>query len=222
MYKHFVKRVLDILFSVILLPFVLLAIIILGPIIFLSDRGTIFYKAPRRGYKGKVFKMLKFRSMKMNAPVLRNEDGSVYTGKDDPRVTKIGRILRKTSVDELPQILNVLTGGMSFVGPRPTLASTDYSTLDDVRKKRLEVRPGITGYTQAYYRNSIPQDEKYRLDCEYVDKCSFGLDLKILGKTVGSVLKAENINADPATAKTATSAAETKSDAETAAPAEKG
>lgn len=217
MYRHFVKRLLDILFSLIGMPFVLLAILLVGPVIWLSDHGSIFYVAKRRGYRGKVFKMLKFRSMKMNAPVLRNEDGSVYTGKDDPRVTKIGRILRKTSVDELPQLINVFKGDMSFVGPRPTLASTDYETLDEVRKKRLEVRPGITGYTQAYYRNSIPQEEKYRLDCEYVDKCSFGLDVRILGKTFGSVLKAENINADPATAKTAASAENTTAEADASA-----
>jgi lipopolysaccharide/colanic/teichoic acid biosynthesis glycosyltransferase len=195
MYRHFVKRLLDILFSLIGMPFLLLAILIVGPMIWLSDHGSIFYVADRRGYKGKIFKMFKFRSMKMNAPLLRNADGSAYTGSDDPRVTKIGRILRKTSVDELPQLINVLKGDMSLVGPRPTLTGGKYEDLDMVGKKRLEARPGITGYTQAYFRNSISQEEKFRLDCEYADRLSLGLDLKILFKTICSVMKAENVNA---------------------------
>ena len=119
MYKHFFKRVLDILISLIALPFVILTIIIFGPIIFLTDRGPIFYCGKRIGRNGKAFKMIKFRSMKVNAPDIRLEDGSTYNGEDDPRVTKIGKFLRKTSIDELPQFLNVLFGQMSIIGPRP-------------------------------------------------------------------------------------------------------
>ena len=155
MYRKFIKRLLDIVISLMALPFVVLVIIVFAPIIWLTDKGPVFYNATRRGMNGKNFKMFKLRSMKVNSPVLRNADGSTYSGDDDPRVTKVGRIMRKLSIDELPQILNVLIGDMSFVGPRPTLASVPYEQLDDVRKKRLTVRPGITGYSQAYFRNSI-------------------------------------------------------------------
>ena len=109
--------------------------------------------------------------------------------------------MRKLSIDELPQILNVLIGDMSFVGPRPTLASVPYEQLDDVRKKRLTVRPGITGYSQAYFRNSITQDEKFAYDCHYVDHVSFLFDVKILIQTVLSVVRSRNINYKESTQK---------------------
>ena len=137
--------------------------------------------------------MFKLRSMYVNSPNLKNADGSAFSSANDPRVTKIGRIMRKTSVDELPQILNVFLGHMSFIGPRPTLAVTPYEELPEISKKRLQARPGITGYAQAYYRNSITQQEKFRHDCYYVDHVSFLLDIKILLQTVRSVLKQENI-----------------------------
>lgn len=194
MYKKFFKRFLDIVLSLIALPFVLLVIVIMAPFIYLEDRGPVFYNATRRGRNGKTFKMFKLRSMYVNSPDLKNPDGSTFNSDKDPRVTKIGRIMRKTSVDELPQILNVLIGDMSFIGPRPTLAKTPYAELSEIRKKRLTVRPGITGYAQAYYRNSITQDEKFKHDCYYVDNVSFVLDVKILFQTVFSVLKRENIN----------------------------
>lgn len=194
MYKKFLKRAIDIVLSLIATPFVLLAIIIMAPFIYLEDRGPIFYNATRRGRNGKTFKMFKLRSMYVNSPDLKNPDGSTFNSDNDPRVTKIGRLMRKTSVDELPQILNVLIGDMSFIGPRPTLANTPYEELPENRKKRLQVRPGITGYAQAYYRNSITQEEKFKHDCYYVDNVSFVLDVKILFQTVFSVLKRENIN----------------------------
>lgn len=194
MYKKFFKRAIDIVLSLIATPFVLLAIIIMAPFIYLEDRGPIFYNATRRGKDGKTFKMFKLRSMYVNSPDLKNPDGSTFNSDKDPRVTKIGRFMRKTSVDELPQILNVLIGDMSFIGPRPTLANAPYESLSEDRKKRLQVRPGITGYAQAYYRNSITQDEKFKHDCYYVDNISFAMDIKILFKTVSSVLKHENIN----------------------------
>ena len=201
MYRKFFKRFLDIVISLIALPFVGLVILIFAPIIWLTDKGPVFYNATRRGMNGKNFKMFKLRSMKVNSPVLRNADGSTYSGDDDPRVTKIGRIMRKLSIDELPQILNVLIGDMSFVGPRPTLASVPYEQLDDVRKKRLTVRPGITGYSQAYFRNSITQDEKFAYDCHYVDHVSFLFDVKILIQTVLSVVRSRNINYKESTQK---------------------
>ncbi len=124
MYKHFFKRFFDILVSLIALPFVLLVIIIMAPIIYINDPGPIFYNATRRGKNGKVFKMFKLRSMYVNAPDIRNEDGSTFNSDNDPRVTKIGRIMRKTSIDELPQILNVLLGHMSYVGERGIIETT--------------------------------------------------------------------------------------------------
>ncbi len=133
--------------------------------------------------------------MKVNAPDIRNADGSTFNGENDPRVTKIGRIMRKTSLDELPQLLNVLFGDMSLIGPRAFLGTSKktYEEMDEKRRKRLLVRPGITGYSQAYYRNSIGLDKKIEYDCYYVDHVSFFMDIKILIKTVMSVLKHENI-----------------------------
>ena len=200
MYKKIGKRLIDLVISIIGLPFFGIIFIIFAPIIKLTDNGPVFYNAERLGWKGKVYKMYKFRSMRVNAPDIRNADGSTYNGDDDPRVTKIGRIMRKTSVDETPQILNVLKGDMSIIGPRPFVTThyEGYNKLDEKRKKRLEVRPGITGYSQAYYRNSIGQQEKIDNDCYYVDHVSLGLDVKIFFQTIRSVLKRENIYVDSA------------------------
>lgn len=194
MYKRFFKRFCDIVFSLPALLVFVLAFIFVAPAIFFTDRGPVFYVAVRRGRNGKTFRMIKFRSMRVNAPDVRNADGSTYTGADDPRVTKIGRLMRRTSVDELPQFINVLKGDMSIIGPRPRLAGGTYEELDDLRKKGLSVRPGITGYSQAYFRNSIPQEEKFRNDAYYAEHVSFPFDLKIFFKTVLSVLGAKNIN----------------------------
>ena len=193
MYRCFFKRFFDIAFSLALLPFALLTVVFTAPFIFLCDRGGVFYVAKRRGKDGKVFGMLKLRSMYVNAEEIRNVDGSVYTGKNDPRVTPVGRVIRRLSLDELPQILNVLKGDMSFIGPRPHLATTDYETLDPRRKKRLTVRPGITGYSQAYYRNSADMDTKIDGDCFYAENLSLILDIKIIFKTVGTVLTGRGI-----------------------------
>ena len=163
------------------------------PLIWLTDRGPTFYNAQRVGLNGKIFKMFKFRSMKVNAPDIRNTDGSTFNSSDDPRVTRIGRFMRKTSIDEIPQILNVLIGDMSFVGPRPVLPGKPYAEYDEVRRKRLTVRPGITGYSQAYFRNSVGQEEKFLQDCYYTDHVSLLFDLKILFHTAYSVLKRENV-----------------------------
>ena len=194
MYSCFFKRFIDILLSLLALPFVFLTVLVVAPFIFFEDKGPLFYNAVRRGRYGKKFKMFKLRTMYVNAPDIKNADGSTFNSDQDPRVTKIGRFLRKTSIDELPQILNVLIGDMSFIGPRPTLAITPYEELPEINKKRLLVRPGISGYAQAYYRNSITQQEKFEKDCYYVDHVSFLLDIKILLKTVVSVLRRENIN----------------------------
>lgn len=194
MYKKFVKRLLDIILSLIMMPFVILITIIMAPIIYISDPGPVFYNALRRGLNGTPFKMFKFRSMYVNSPDIRNEDGSTYNAEDDPRVTKIGKFMRKTSIDELPQLYNVLLGNMSFVGPRPTLATKSFDEIEVERRHRYDVRPGITGYSQAYFRNSISQEDKFRYDLYYVDNVSFVLDIKIILKTVQSVLLRKNIN----------------------------
>ena len=172
MYKHFFKRLFDLIIALFALPFVLLLILIMVPLIWLTDRGPTFYNAQRVGLNGKIFKMFKFRSMKVNAPDIRNTDGSTFNSSDDPRVTRIGRFIRKTSIDEIPQILNVLIGDMSFVGPGLGLPGIPYAEYDDVRRKRLTVRPGITGYSQAYFRNSVGQEEKFLQDCYYTDHVS--------------------------------------------------
>lgn len=116
MYFNFVKRFIDIIIGLLAFPFVLVLIIIMGPIIYFNDKGPIFYNAERLGLNGKPFKMFKFRSMFVNAPDIRNEDGSTYNGDDDPRVTKVGRFMRKTSLDEIPQFLNVLLGDSGIIG----------------------------------------------------------------------------------------------------------
>lgn len=195
MYKKFGKRLIDIVIGVCALPFVLLVIIVFGPIIYFTDKGPIFYNANRLGKDGKPYKMFKLRSMKVNAPDIRNADGSTFNGDDDPRVTRIGRFMRKTSIDELPQFLNVLLGDMSIIGPRPTVSSTgiNLEAMDEIKRKHYSVRPGITGYSQAYYRNSISQDQKYINDAYYADHVTLLFDIKIFVKTVLSVIKRENI-----------------------------
>lgn len=128
--------------------------------IVLEDKGSIFYVAQRLGKNGKTYNMYKFRSMKVNAPDLRNEDGTTYNSEDDPRVTRVGKILRKTSLDETPQLLNVLIGNMSFIGPRPDLPGADREVYRKGDEVKLEVNPGLTGYSQAYYRNSSTLDQR--------------------------------------------------------------
>lgn len=192
MYKY-IKRLFDLIFALIALPFVLLIIVIIGPIIWFDDHGPIFYAGKRIGLHGKPFGMLKFRSMKVNAPDIRMENGDTYNGDDDPRVTKIGRFMRKTSIDEIPQFINVLFGDMSFIGPRP-----DTPDFLDVYKEKypaiLSIRPGITGYNQAYFRNSIDGEEKMKNDDYYAKHLTFVMDVKIVFKTIKTVLFRENIN----------------------------
>lgn len=193
MYKHFLKRVFDLIIGLLTLPFVVLFVVIIGPLIWFDDKGSVFYKAKRIAKGGGIFSMYKFRSMKVNAPDIRMENGDTYNGEDDPRVTKIGRFLRKTSIDEIPQFLNVLIGNMSFIGPRP-----DTPDFLEVYQKEfpaiLTIKPGITGYNQAYYRNSIDGGEKMKNDDYYAKNLTFIMDVKIVLKTIKTVLFRENIN----------------------------
>lgn len=198
MYVHFFKRLFDLIIGLVALPFVLLVVIILAPFIYFTDNGPIFYNATRAGKDYKPFKMFKLRSMYVNSPDLKNPDGSTFNSDNDPRVTPIGRFMRKTSLDEFPQFLNILKGDMSFIGPRPKLwkEGRKLEELEDNKRKSFMVKPGVTGYAQAYYRNSITQDEKFRWDAHYAENISFGMDVKIIFKTIKSVLFRENINTE--------------------------
>ena len=198
MYSSFFKRFFDFIGALLLFPFVLLVVIIFGPIIWLTDKGPVFYNALRAGKGYKPFKMFKLRSMYVNSPDLKNADGSTYNSDNDPRVTPIGRVLRKTSLDEIPQFLNILLGDMSFVGPRPKIfiqGRLDGETNENI-KKSFTVKPGITGYAQAFYRNSITQEEKFKWDAYYADHISLWMDIRIIWQTIVSVIAHKNINTE--------------------------
>lgn len=192
MYKKIFKRLFDLSIATMALPVWLIILIIFGSIIYFQDKGTIFYNAPRLGKDGRVFIMYKFRTMKLNAPDIRNKDGSTYNGEDDTRVTKIGKFLRKTSLDETPQLLNIIKGEMSFIGPRPDLPEHIELYIGSESRK-MEIRPGVTGYNQAYFRNSITWKYRIQNDIYYIDNLSFWFDLKILFKSIKTVLKREAI-----------------------------
>lgn len=192
MYLRFGKRVCDLVIGIVALPFVLLIIAVLAPIIHFEDKGPVFYNAPRVGKDGRDFKMYKLRSMRVNAPDLVMEDGSTYNGADDPRMTKIGAFMRRTSLDEIPQFLNVLKGDMSVVGPRPDLRrETELYEGDEGEK--LTVKPGITGYAAVYGRNSLPWHDRLALDVYYVRNVTFGLDVKVFFRTFSTVFKQEGV-----------------------------
>lgn len=195
MYKNCIKRLLDIFISLVGVLAFAVSFVFVAPIIWLTDKGPVFYNANRIGQNGKLFKMYKFRSMYVNAPDIRLADGSTYNGDDDPRVTPIGRFLRKTSIDELPQFLNVLVGDMSIIGPRPDPPDWLDKYPENIRIF-LTVRPGITGYSQAFYRNSADAETKMQNDAYYAKNCSFALDVKIFLKTVACVLMRENTYKD--------------------------
>lgn len=187
-----VKRLLGIVFSLIALPFVLILIVVVGLAIKIEDGGPIFYMASRIGRNGKIFKMFKFRSMKVDAPDIRMDDGSTYNAENDPRVTKVGRFIRKTSIDELPQILNILIGDMAWIGPRPDSASyLDKYTEEE--RQILSVRPGVTGWNQAINRNSVGTKEKLQNDIYYVKNMSLRLNLKIIWLTINTVLSSKDV-----------------------------
>lgn len=191
-YQIYIKRIIDIVLCLLALPVVLLITVPVAILIKLEDRGPVFYRSKRIGKGFCEFDMLKFRSMKVNAPDIRNEDGSTYNSADDSRVTHIGRILRETSLDEVAQVFCVLKGEMSIIGPRAGDVESKDTYEDDEKDKTL-VRPGITGYTQAYYRNSISVREKRLYDAWYAHNVSFFLDLKIFFKTILTVFKRDNV-----------------------------
>ena len=197
----FLKRLIDIVGSGLGILILIPVFLIIGILIKLEDpKGSVFFSQKRNGLNGKEFNMYKFRSMVHNAEDLleslmsKNEmDGPVFKIKDDPRITKIGKFIRKTSLDELPQLFNVLKGDMSLVGPRPLLV--DYlQYYNDEQIKRHNVLPGLTGWAQINGRNSITWEEKFKLDLWYVNNYSLKLDIKILFMTIYKVLKRDGIN----------------------------
>ncbi|WP_289039735.1 sugar transferase [uncultured Zobellia sp.] len=189
MYKHFIKRVLD--FFIALFGLMVAGPIIVFVIVFLavSNQGDVFFVQKRPGKNEKIFKIFKFKTMNDK----KDENGNLLP--DEVRLTPIGRFIRKTSLDELPQLLNVLKGEMSLIGPRPLLVS--YLPLyNDMQKKRHLVRPGITGWAQVNGRNAISWDKKFEYDVWYVENRSFWLDLKIVFLTIQKVIKSDGISSD--------------------------
>lgn len=186
----FIKRTIDIIGS-------LFGLIILSPILLIvmaaikiESRGPVVFAQERVGYKGKRFKMYKFRSMVENAEELKEKlkdqnemNGPMFKMKNDPRVTRVGRIIRKTSIDEIPQFVNVLKGDMSLVGPRPSLLK-EVEEFDDWMLRRLDVKPGLTCYWQVSGRNDIDFEEWMKLDIKYIEEQSILVDIKLILKTV--------------------------------------
>ena len=197
-FYDFVKRCFDIFCSLILIIVASPVLLLVAILVKVTDGGTIIYKAPRMGKGGKIIKVYKFRSMCMNADdikkTLSKEDLEKYEKEykleKDPRITKIGNIIRKTSLDELPQLFNVLFGTMSLVGPRPVLYE-ETLLYGENRDLLLKVKPGITGLWQVSGRNNISYSngERQAIELEYVEKRSFFFDIKILILTVGAVFK---------------------------------
>lgn len=192
MYKNFFKRFIDFCVALVAMPFVLLLCAGVWVAIKLDDGGPLFHMASRIGKDGRIFKMYKFRSMIVDAPDLRMADGSTYNSADDPRVTKVGKFLRKTSLDEIPQLINVLIGDMALIGPRPDSAFyLEHYTSEE--RVILTVRPGITGWNQAINRNSVGTKEKLQADIYYVEHLSVMFDCKVIWLTIKSVLSHKDI-----------------------------
>lgn len=191
MYK-FIKRTFDLVCSLIAFPIFCILYVIVGIAIKIEDRGPVFYMAERIGKDGTLLRMYKFRSMKVNSPNIVNPDGSTYNSPTDARLTKVGKFIRETSIDEIPQIINVIKGEMSLIGPR----ASEYDALPGYKEDeldKLKVLPGITGYTQAYFRNGLTTREKRLKDAWYANNASLWLDTKIFFKTIQTVLKRENV-----------------------------
>ncbi|WP_271766982.1 sugar transferase [Aquimarina algiphila] len=187
MYKFFIKRILD--FSIALVSLLLLSPVLLLLIFFLAiaNGGKPFFIQRRPGKKEKIFSIVKFKTMNDK----KDADGNLLPDKD--RITKIGAFVRKTSLDEIPQLFNVVLGQMSLIGPRPLIIAY-LPVYNEVQKKRHNVRPGITGWAQVNGRNSITWKKKFEYDVWYVENYNFLLDLKIIGLTLKKVIQKEDVN----------------------------
>ncbi len=188
MYKSFIKYFIDFIFS--LVGFLLLSpLFIIVTVALFFSKGKPFFFQARPGKNNKIFKVIKFRTMND----IKDENGNLLP--DDKRLTRIGKFVRKTSLDEIPQLLNVIKGDMSLVGPRPLLP--EYLPLyNEFQLKRHDVKPGITGWAQVNGRNTLSWGKKFEYDVWYVDNISFKLDLKILFLTLKKVFKSEGINSN--------------------------
>lgn len=194
MYTKFFKRVIDIVLSVIGITVCFIPMIITAIAIKIDSPGPVLFRQKRIGYKGKAFEIYKFRSMCQGA---EHTGTGVYSGADDMRVTKVGKIIRATSIDELPQLFNIIKGDMSFIGPRPPLTYHPWP-IEEYTEEQLhmfDARPGITGWAQVNGRKGVEWHKRIQLNCWYVDNMSLWLDIKILFTTFFKVLKNEdNVN----------------------------
>lgn len=196
MYKTTVKRTLDILISLVVLIVGAIPMAVVALLIRLESPGPAIFRQERIGKDGKVFEFMKFRSMCVGA---EHTGSGVYSGKNDARVTRLGKILRATSIDELPQLFNILRGDMSLIGPRPPLTyhPWSYEEYTDEQKRMFEVRPGITGWAQVHGRKGVEWHHRIELNVWYVDHVSFWLDVKIFFMTIFKVLSnADNVNVE--------------------------
>lgn len=195
--NYFLKRSVDLFVSLLVISILLPFFLFLAVFIKLDAMGPVFYTQPRKGFRGRTFLFYKFRTMVMDAEKklerlkkLSEREGPVFKMKDDPRVTRVGKFLRRYSLDELPQLLNVINGDMSLIGPRPQVL-WEAASYDDLAKKRLNVLPGLTGLWQVSGRADLTYEEMIRLDIYYLENWSLGLDLRILLKTIPVVLLAK-------------------------------
>ncbi|MEB8347228.1 sugar transferase [Flavobacteriaceae bacterium KMM 6898] len=187
MYMHIIKRIMDIVISLFILVLLSPVIIIVFIILFFTNNGRPFFYQSRPGKDEKLFKIIKFKSMNDK----KDKDGELLP--DAKRLTKVGLFMRKTSLDEIPQLINVIKGDMSLIGPRPLLIS--YLPLyNDQQRKRHHIKPGITGWAQVNGRNAISWQQKFEYDVWYVEHCSILLDLKILWMTFLKVVKRDGIS----------------------------
>ena len=190
----YIKRFLDIILSAMGLVILALPMLIVAVLVKIDSAGPVLFRQKRLGLNGRVFEMYKFRSMVVDAEYTGS---GVYSGKGDARVTKIGKIIRATSIDELPQLVNILRGEMSFIGPRPPLTYHPWpiEEYDPEQLRMFEVRPGITGWAQVNGRKGVMWPKRIEMNVWYVDHVSAALDLKILFLTVAKVLSnADNEN----------------------------
>lgn len=193
MYAKYVKRLLDFVISLVAFIILLPIMLVIGIIIKIDSKGPVFFLQERLGKNGKVFKIIKFRTMIVNAENIG--DGLKVKSESDNRITKVGDLLRKTSLDELPQLINVIKGEMALIGPRPpvTYHPHKYEDYPENQKQRFTVRPGITGLAQVRVRNSATWDERINIDLEYIQKITFFTDIKIIIETITKVFKREDI-----------------------------
>lgn len=191
--RLFIKRIFDFFGSLIGIIILLPLLLIISIIIKINSKGPVLFKQKRLGENGKLFNIFKFRTMVTDAE--KKGDGIFVKNENDNRITPVGKILRSASLDELPQLLNVIKGDMSLVGPRPPLPyhPYEYEEYPSVQKERFKMRPGVTGLAQVKVRNSVPWDKRMTFDVEYVNNFSIWLDFKIILLTIRSILFKESI-----------------------------